>query len=902
MNYLIHLCLLFSFASSASTITGTVSDPKEPLYGATVVVLEKSDSTMVAFGLTNEDGKFEIHEVPSGDYVLQVSYTGFNEYYQDFKVEEGVSAKELPLIILSESNAILQEVSIEAERIPMGILGDTIDYNAAAFKTRKGASVEDLLKKMPGIEVARDGSIKAQGKDVENVLVDGKEFFSGDPKMATQNLEAEAVDKVQVYDKKSEEAEFTGVDDGQEEKTINLKLKEDYKNGGFGKMALEGGTEETQLAKINYNRFSPSMQASIIGNVNNINQQAFSFNDYIQFMGGLSNVMSGGGFQDNDLFSGSNGQPKGINDRTALGTNLNYDFTSKLKTNFNYLYAAKETHLREVGLARNFTDDLSFVTSDTLSSNSQNDNHRGSFKIDYKHNPRNALKLKSSFGFDDKMRVEDAITQYQGVSLPTSLTLNDQQSFLQNFNWNVDANYKRKFATKGRSWISSVRFDRATQKEDLNLDNGILLEGILDRLIQKQNLDGISSDLKLSSKYAEPIGKGLYLGANYSLGANMQNPSRRFYNLIGQEYALDQNLSDDFERNWNTHSFGLSLRRNRKKIKLNSKLTLLQTSLETVQLKDLAESKSNNSYLLPSINIDLNLKGSKRLEFYYSTNVNAPSISQLISIPNNANPNFLVLGNTALNPEYVHSVGSSFSSFDQFNFSSLFSNFNLSYSPNKIVNSRTFKEDFTTEILPINSSNYWSARIYGNHGRPIRPLKIKYSINTNIIGEKYTTLLNSIANDITSLNVSADLRFENRKKDFADVAVGFRFDANDYNSSFNTSGRSMSYSWYADLSYNITESLFLSATYDYLTFDASFVGDTDVQHLINISLRQSILNDQLAIELRANDLLNETVGISRFGTQSAVSDRRYNTLSRYFTLGVSYRIGKVKNQGITITE
>ena len=175
----------------------------------------------------------------------------------------------------------------------MGILGDTISYNAAAFKVKPGATVEDLLKKLPGVDIQRDGSIKAMGEEVENVLVDGKEFFGNDPKIATKNLEAEAVDKVQVFDKKSEIAEFTGIDDGNKEKTINLKLKEEYKKGGFGNAKLAGGTESTYEAKVNYNRFSPKMQAAVILGANNINKQAFSFNEYISFMGGLANAISG---------------------------------------------------------------------------------------------------------------------------------------------------------------------------------------------------------------------------------------------------------------------------------------------------------------------------------------------------------------------------------------------------------------------------------------------------------------------------------------------------------------------------------------------------------------------------------------------------------------------------------
>ena len=210
MNKLVIILTILTFSISVFgqdySLSGVVRDEENTaLLGATVVILDAVDSTMLAFGITDESGKFLVYDVEEGEMILQVSYTG----YSDFGKELSIGGKERKIdvggIILKVSSAILEEVSIKAEHIPMGILGDTINYNAAAFQTRPGASVEDLLKKLPGIEVARDGSIKAQGKDVENVLVDGKEFFSGDATIATKNLEAEAVDKVQVFDKKSEE-------------------------------------------------------------------------------------------------------------------------------------------------------------------------------------------------------------------------------------------------------------------------------------------------------------------------------------------------------------------------------------------------------------------------------------------------------------------------------------------------------------------------------------------------------------------------------------------------------------------------------------------------------------------------------------------------------------------------
>jgi len=308
---------VYSTAYSQHILQGTILDESEtPLIGATVVLLEPVDSSMVSFAISDNDGIFTLEDVESGSYVLQVSFVSYSSLYAEIVVkgEKKIKLGSYNLVPISE---VLQEVTVKAEHIPMGVIGDTISYNAAAFKTKPGATVEDLLKKLPGVEVSRDGSIKAMGEDVENVLVDGKEFFGDDPKIATKNLEAEAVDKVQVFDKKSEIAEFTGVDDGEEEKTINLKLKEEYKKGGFGSANLAGGPASIYDAKLNYNRFSPKMQAAVILSGNNINKQPFSFNEYIGFMGGLGNAVSN--FSANMNFSefGGGGAPQGITDNIS---------------------------------------------------------------------------------------------------------------------------------------------------------------------------------------------------------------------------------------------------------------------------------------------------------------------------------------------------------------------------------------------------------------------------------------------------------------------------------------------------------------------------------------------------------------------------------------------------------
>ncbi|MBK6993898.1 MAG: carboxypeptidase-like regulatory domain-containing protein [Lewinellaceae bacterium] len=321
-------------------IEGQVADSSGiGLPAASVVLLEKKDSLFVLFGLTDEAGRFTLKRIEPGEYVLQISYLGYKNHWQALEIKAGQGNANLGKIVLEPSSMLLNDVEITADRVPLSMRKDTLEYNALAFKTQPGAVVEDLLKKLPGIQVQPDGTIKAQGKTVQNVLVEGKEFFGNDPKIATKNLPADAVNKVQVFDKKSESAEFTGIEDGRDERTINLKLKDGKKQGYFGKANIGAGTEGRYEGNFNLNRFGRRTQMSAIGMANNNNQQGFSFQDYINFMGGLGNFMSGGSGGGSMRLSFNiedGGVPmgpmldRGFTESWAGGANFNTDFSSVL--------------------------------------------------------------------------------------------------------------------------------------------------------------------------------------------------------------------------------------------------------------------------------------------------------------------------------------------------------------------------------------------------------------------------------------------------------------------------------------------------------------------------------------------------------------------------------------------
>ena len=898
------ICILLAISSILSAqsyqINGSVEDIENtPLIGATVVILDQ-DTTMIAFGITDELGHYEIYDVPAGDQIIQISYTGYTDHSKAISLDGEQDKIHIELIALDVSSKVLEEVSIKAEHIPMGILGDTINYNTAAFKTRQGASVEDLLKKLPGIDVARDGSIKAQGKDVRNVLVDGKEFFSGDATSATKNLEAAAVDKVQVFDKKSEEAEFTGVDDGQEEKTINLKLKEGFKNGGFGKVVAEGGTEDTRYGKLNYNRFNPSMQLSVIANSNNINEQAFSFNEYVDFLGGFQNVMAIGGLS--DYQNGVNGASSGIKTQSSIGTNLNLDIFKKVKLNTNYLFAKNRLNLDEISRSDNFTNVVNFTTLDTSFRITNGLNHRLNTKLKFNPNPINAFTLSTRLFLSNTNDQTDSQSQYlvdnQHInSLTSNLLINNNS-----LSFSSELLYKRNFVKKGRNMLSRLKYEKVSRDEQSDFDNLLTYSSIDDRTIQYQSFRNKKNVWSGSINYNEPIGKKLYLVFNYRLVDESETPIRRYFNREKNQLKELGELSGAFHKQWNSHTGGITLKRNRKKIKLNAGLEYTITNLIASQYLDILNDKSSFKYLLPSLGINKTLKGSATLSFDYKSNVQAPSISQMVNQVNNQNPNITILGTPNLTPEYTHTITIAYNKFDSFNFSSLFWNATAISSPNKIVNSRDYTENLITEILPINANNFLSLSTYINHSTPIRKLKMKYSLTGRISYSKYNTLINKISNNISNANAQIGITLENRNKDIFDITGGMNLSldafSNNFNSNFGTPF--LNQSVYLDVFAILGNGWEIGSKYDFLTYNSSFFDEGQVLHLINASLSKSFFENKLSVKLTAHDILNQNKGVSRSGGANSLNDNRFNTLGQYVMLGVSYRIGMQKKNSIEI--
>ncbi len=888
------LSFVYNICLSQSTLVGKIVDESNsPMYGATVVLLNIEDSTMVSFALTNDRGLYKMEGVDQGEYIVQTSFVSYDSYSEVFTVD-GSSQMEIPLIQMKPSSEILNEVTVKAEHVPMGIKGDTISYNANAFKTRPNATVEDLLKKLPGIEVDRRGNIKAQGEDVQNVLVDGKEFFGGDPKMATQNLEAEAVDKVEVYDKKSEIAEFTGIDDGQEEKTINLQLKEDFKNGGFGNVEVGLGSDSRYAGKGNYFRFSPSFQASLIGASNNLNRETFTVEDQIEFMGGIGNFLSGGRVR----LSNFSGLGEGINQSTSTGVNLNYEPNNKVKLNFNYVFNGVGNDLEKNGKYERFSDDLLYESTDSIESTSSSNIHKFYSRFKYKINPFFEVDTRNNVNVQDENVDRRNGEKYSIGGQPSGMSSSDYSSNINRLAWDSKTWLKSKFKKKGRSWISTLtyKYNNDDSYDKIRNINQVLSNDL--SIIQDQNYRSSLNYYGVGTNYTEPLSKRYFLGFSYNYNQVEESPSRDFFDFIDNEKVLNDSLSLDFEKNYFVHTAGLQMRRNLKRVKmsfgLNRQWTILNGSVSQNELN--VRNKFSN--WLPRFQMDYDLRGGKNFQVNYTTQIDAPTLEQLLPVKNNVFSNYVYQGNPNLVPTYIHQLSVRYSMFDNFNFTNFWVSLDGSYQRNNIVDARSIDSDLFETVSPINADQYWNTGIFMSYGQPIRKLKIDYRIRTNIRYSEYDNLINSSDNQVRETFANLKLQINNRKtkKIYFETGVSLNWNRRlnsldkKFNQSFYNLDYFLEYDWQLgkNWSWNVTLTIYRYSNDDRL--------ETPNYSILNSTISKSFLDQKLQLRFSVNDILNQNQGIRRYAEGNSFGQYEYNNLGRYGLISLVYKIGRGKDK------
>ncbi len=889
-------------------VSGMVADSTGTgLPRATVVVLNATDSVLVKFATTKADGAFTVRRVPNGDFVLQVTFVGYDVLLKPFSVAG--EPVDLGRLQLRESLAELGELVVSADRIPMVIRKDTLEYNAAAFPVPVNANVEELLKRLPGVEVERDGTIRAQGEEVRQVLVDGKEFFGNDPTVATRNLPASAVDRVQVFNKMSDMAEFTGVADGEEARTINLALREDRRVGLFGNAGGGYGADNRYDAAASINRFNPRSQTSFIGNLNNVNRQGFSVGDYVRFLGGMQALVSEGG----GMIRGSGGGvplgtdlSDGFTTTTAGGLNLSREFNSKTSLRGSYFISRIDTRLDRERLVQQLAGTA--TTSRSIEDGLQetlNLNHRLNLVLRHKFSDGHDLRVRSN------LRLGGAtLDQYTGRETFAADALLRNSGF-SDYRYDGDelagdatATWRKRLGAKGTTLVAEAGLDVGDTSYEGRLEalNQYYETGdptAVEEFLQRQATDGATLRHNQKVSLAQPIGKTQLLELNLERREVLEDQDRAFYDVTPEGETLNEGLSSAFERTYTYGRAGATMRSVNGGLSLSAGFQVQDARLEGEILNRSADVSKQFLSVLPRATLAYEFKEGMRVDVRYQTSTREPSMRELQPFVDNSDPLNVYIGNPDLTPEYTHAVNAHYMLFDSFSFTNFFAFAQASYTTNRIVRSRTVDEQLRQTITSVNGGGDWRVNGSVSYGTPVRPFGIKVDLSNRVFFNRGQEFVNNAANVTNTVSNSVDLRAENRDKDRVDVSVGARyaFNVNRYSLNREMDRNYLNRTYYSTLTLNVGSKWRVTSEFDYRLFDKAVFGSGGNVPLWRAEVSRFVLRQKGEVQFVVFDLLDRNVGINYTNAPGYVQEEQIVSLGRYALVKFVYHLSSSPMQG-----
>lgn len=929
--------------SVSGSIKGKLTDTlyKDPMAEATVSVLHRLDSTVVSFTLSNAKGEFEIRDLDTGSYRLLITFQGYQPYSKLFRITADSFNIELGAINMDKKSTLLEEVIVEGP--PIIVKKDTVEFRASAFKTKPNSTAEDLLKKVPGVQVDKDGNVKAQGEDVAKVYVDGKEFFGNDPKMATRNITADMIESVQVFDDMSDQAKFSRIDDGSRSKTINIKLKKDKRNGYFGRVTAGAGTEGRYEGSFTFNRFSGDRRISVVGGSNNVNKQNFSFSDIVGAMGGRGGGSGGGGFSGSGFGGGgrggggrgggSGGSFTGITGGTGTGITkthsggLNYSdkWGSKVDVTGSYFYSNSDNrNEQERALRTTYPDSVVIQDGNTFSQN-KNENHRFNVRMEYYIDSMNSLLFNPSLTLQNSEThgLTNQSTQF-GLKNQTytaikgvSENFNDREGF----NFNNNLLYRKKFKKLGRTltlgWVNSIGNSDGNGTTHAPLEY-YKPDGSLDRVVNQDisNLQKTrSNNNTISASYTEAIGKNKLLEFNYAYTDNHNTSDVKTFNFdsnTGKYERVDSLLTNYFENDYVAHRAGINFRMQFTKysFQLGSGVQWAeQTNMShrAIKMKDTTVVQQFTNFF-PTANFQYAFSRTKNLRIFYRGRTNQPSVSQLQDAPDVSNRLQIKNGNPGLKQEFTNNINLTYNTFNITTFKYLSANLSFSNTSNKIVNSidsvpRGIVPDSLRRgaqySVPVNMNGSFNTNAFVTLGFPLKGSLKGSSLNFNTSGsfsrDGSLLLKRRIMTNTLALSQSAGINFN--IKDKLIVGLNGSVAYNDVSYSSKAQGfddqKYYSQTYSADISYQFLKILVLSTDFDYYINSGRTDGFNQSIPLLNASLAVQVFKKKNGeIKFSVNDLLNQNQSINRTITGPTIEDTRTVVLQRYFLLTFTYNLNK----------
>jgi hypothetical protein len=902
------------------SIKGIVADTSgEAIPFATVMLLQPKDSSLVLFKQANDKGFFEFSQVKNNNYVVKAFFMGYLPYFQAIAPTDK-NTNDLGKLKLKVLAKELMEVVVKTAKATLTIRGDTIEYNAASFKVPPGSTVEDLLRRLPGIDVDADGNLKAQGKDVKKLYVDGKTFFGSDPKAATKNLDANVISKVQVFNEKSEQSKLTGVDDGKKEKAMNLELKEEFKKGAFGKIAVAGGNEDRWATRGNYNRFNKKEQFSVIGFGNNVNETGVNWDDYSEFKGQntWNNDDSGdfgfrGGGNVRYYYMGGNAaymnnfDGRGFTKNKGIGTNYNFD-NKKTKVSSSYFYNQTDLDLKQFAERQSFLQNNSFFNSDTLNSNNFKSNHSFATRIEKELDSMNLFIFKTDFRFTSSVLDENTHQLFTKSANERNNDLNIQKnSDSKNAVSNSLAIFRHKFKKKGRSFSISTAYNHnAISGNDVLLSvNQFFKANTVSeqiRFLNRNSNDTKSKQGKTSLLFTDALSKKFFLETFYNFALTDNQISRPVTNPENNENRIDS-LSIYYKNGVLYNRFGSTFRYAHEGVNISTGLAAQQIQLSgkyaRSQTENWLETPIKRDYfnIVPYFQTDIEFKNDISANFSYAYAVNEPKIEDLQPIPNVNNPAFRIEGNPNLTPERNHNFNGGLNYWNAGN--AIHAGIDAEYAKydNRIVYSQQIenieKVGLRTTTRPINVATGSKAELNTWGGFPIVKSKLTVNFYGGIEQNIEPAFVNDVQNETDSrtLRWNTGLNFTPNPKLIMSLSGNINRTKMDYSISPEQNQVILSQTLNASMKWAVLKKTFLESNYAFSAYQNKRFDFEQNIPIWNASVRQLIgKSNKFELRLAVFDILNKRVNVSQRATQNFVQRSIAPTLARYAVLSVAYNI------------
>jgi len=926
MNRFITLLLLnvfFSIKVNAQSVSGLIHDAGDntPIANATIK-FSKSDSSAILFNtVSNAKGFFIFNNVPNGNFILSITYVG----YENFNKNVSINGQNINLgnINIVKSAKILSTVIINGAP-PVKQNGDTLDYSASQYKVNPDATSEDLIKKMPGITVDKSGTVTAQGETVKKVTVDGRDFFGDDATATLRNLPAEVIDKIQVFDKLSDQAQLTGFDDGNTTKAINIVTKKDMRNGNFGRIFAGYGTDGRYSGGGNVSFFNNARRISLVGLVNNVNQQNFSSQDLLGVTstgnrggggqrggGGGGNFRGGGGAGNFTV-----GQQNGIAKTNAFGINYSDAWGKKIDVTGSYFFNnSNNSNNQTINQQNLITKDSSQYYDENTISDNKNYNNRANFRLTYKIDSSNTLLVTSSLNFQNN----NSINFVHGSNFLDankqnllSLTDNDINSKFAGNNLSNLILFRHAFKKRGRSISLGINTNFSDKIGDnyltaINTYYKSLV--VTDSLQQLSNQKNHNNQYSFNLVYTEPVGKKAQLQLNYNPSFQNNNADQETFNYDNgsSKYSiLDTSLSNKFHNTYNTQNTGITYRIGDRNNMVAAGISYQYSELKSDQVFPQV-SQINNTYnnILGNIFSHFKLSSKSNLRIIYRSTVSSPSVTQLQNVINNSNQFFYSTGNPDLQQQHTNNIITRYIYTNSPKSQSFFANLFFQNINNYITNATyTAKRDsaLSNSVIlykgsqiskPVNVNGYINARSFFTFGMPIKFLKSNLNWNAGFSYAKQPGLLNNVSNISNAYNYNLGAVLSSNISEYIDFTLSYAANINQVKNSIQPSLNNNYFTQSAGISANLLtkKGLFFNNDLSNEYYKGLSGGYNTNYWLWNMAIGQKFLKNEMGeLKLSVFDLLKQNKSITRNVTDSYIQDVKNQVLQQYFMLTFTYKL------------